>query len=469
MTRRLKSRFPSDTFLGTQTREQAARQATDAVVERIRLVSKLAIQGGAPVRDTKTNPWPQWPVWDDRDENTLLDVLRSGVWSYNGPKEREFNKRFAAFVGTEYALSVTNGTVSLQLILEACGIGYGDEVIVPGLTWQATAAAALDINAVPVLVDVTEDTWCTDPACIEQAITPRTKAVIPVHLYGCMADMDAIADIAKKHDLLVIEDCAHKHGGEWNGKKAGSIGDAGSFSFQLSKLMTAGEGGAITTSNVDLHEKLDALRNCGRRPEKESDADKGSGIYGDEGNFIQSGNYRITDFQAALLIEALNRLPEQNRIREDNAKYFNSQLDELPGVLPMRRDRRETAQAYYNFSFRYKADEFKDLPVKAFREALAAELGCPVEASYEPLSGCPLYAPHTRPQRHKLTDEHWRRIDPARFDLPVSRRIHDEQSVCFHHAVLMGTAKDIDLIIEAVHKIYKCADDLRRTRVQESA
>ena len=179
---------------------------------------------------------------------------------------------------------------------------------------------------------------------LREAITPRTKAIIPVHLYGSFADMDEIMKIAKKHNLFVIEDCAHKHGGEWNGKKAGSIGDIGSFSFQLSKILTAGEGGALTTNSFSLYEKLDALRNCGRRPEPpdSSKADKGEGLYFDEGNFLQSGNYRITEFQAAILIEGLKRLPEQNRLREENAIYLNSLLKEIPGIKPMRRDKRET-------------------------------------------------------------------------------------------------------------------------------
>jgi len=424
------------------------------------MVSKLAVKGGKPVRDIKRNPWPKWPVWDKNEEHALLEVLKSGVWSYNGPKESKFNKAFAEFIGTKYALSVANGTVSLQLALEACGIGWGDEVILPGLTWQATAASVLDVNAVPILVDVCEDTWCIDPAKIEEAITPRTKAIIPVHLYGSFADMDAITRIAAKYNLRVIEDCAHKHGGQWNGKKAGSIGDIGSFSFQLSKLMTAGEGGALTTSDSGLYEKLDALRNCGRRSEKKESAEKGTGIYSDEGNFIQSGNYRITDFQAALLIEALKRLPQQNRLREDNARYFNSLLAELPGVLPMWRDKRETMAAYYNFSFRYNKGDFKALPVTELRKALAAELGCPVESSYEPLNACALYTPHTKPCRHKLTDRYWQKIDPARFEVPVCHRIYREESVCFHHCVLMGTKADMDLIAEAIQKVYNNAEQL---------
>ncbi len=147
-------------------------------------MSNLAIKGGTPLRDTKKNPWPAWPVWDKNEENALIEVLNSGIWSYNGPKEVEFNRLFAEFTGTKYAISAVNGTVTLQLALEALGIGVGDEVILPGITWQATAATVIDVNATPVLVDVCEDTWCIDPDEIIKAITPRTKAIMPVHLYG---------------------------------------------------------------------------------------------------------------------------------------------------------------------------------------------------------------------------------------------------------------------------------------------
>jgi len=425
-------------------------------------MTKLAINGGSPIRDSKNNPWPAWPVWDQKEEKALLEVLNSGVWSYNGPKEVEFNKRFAEFTGTRYAISAANGTVTLQLALEALGIGFGDEVILPGLTWQATAATIIDVNAIPVLVDVCDDTWCIDPTEIERAITPKTKAIVPVHLYGSFADMDAIMDIAKRHNLFVLEDCAHKHGGEWNGKKAGSIGDIGSFSFQLSKHLTAGEGGALTTNNPDLAEKLDALRNCGRRPEGDAyaDKDKGAGVYSDDGNFIQSGNFRITEFQAAILNEGLKRLPDQNHRRDENGIYINSLLLDLPGVSPMRRDKRETKEAYFNFAFRYHKDEFKGLPVDKFRKALESELGIGVDASYEPLNSCSLYVPHTKPSRHKLSEQQWREIDPARFDLPVCDRIHHEESVCLHHKALMGSKADMDEIAQAIKKVYEHAGEL---------
>ncbi len=425
-------------------------------------MAKLAINGGNPLRDTKSYPWPAWPVWDKNEETALLEVLNSGVWSYNGPKEVLFNKMFAEYIGTKYAISTVNGTITLQLALEALGIGVGDEVILPGLTWQATAATIIDVNAVPILVDVCEDTWCIDPKEVEKAITPKTKAIVPVHLYGNFADMDAIMDIAQRHNLYIIEDCAHKHGGEWNGKKAGSIGNVGSFSFQLSKHLTAGEGGTLTTNDPVLAEKLDALRNCGRRPEGNdyTDADKGAGVYSDDGNFIQSGNFRITEFQAAILIEGLKRLPDQNRLRDKNGIYLNSCLAELPGVVPMRRDERETNEAYFNFAFRYNKDEFKGLPVEKFRKALASELGTGVESSYEPLNNCSLYVPLTKPSRYKLNEQQWKKIDPSRFELPVCEKIYKEESVCLHHKILMGSKTDMDMIAEAIKKIYDHADEI---------
>jgi L-glutamine:2-deoxy-scyllo-inosose/3-amino-2,3-dideoxy-scyllo-inosose aminotransferase len=420
-------------------------------------MSKLALFGGTPVRDTKMNPWPKWPVWDSNEERALIETLNSGIWSYNGPRETEFNKRFGEYSGAKYVITAANGTVTLQMALEACGIGIGDEVILPGLTWQATAATVLDVNAIPVLVDVCEDTWCIDTLEIEKAITPRTKAIIPVHLYGSFADMDEILRIARKHNLFVIEDCAHKHGGEWNGKKAGTIGDIGSFSLQLSKHLTAGEGGILTTNNFELFERLDALRNCGRRPEPAEflGVNKGEGQYFDQGNFLQSGNYRISEFQAAILVEGLKRLPEQNRLRDSNAIYLNSIIKNIPGIIPIRRDKRETQEAYYNFSFRYNSKEFKELPVNKFREALTCELGIEVAPSYTPLNKCSLYVPHTKPCRHKLNDEYWAAIDPSRYNLPVCDRIHYEESACIHHKILMGTKDDMDLIAEAIEKVFE--------------
>ncbi len=425
-------------------------------------MKKLAIKGGSPCCNTTTHPWPKWPVWGKEEEVALIEVLKSGVWSYNGPREKEFNRLFAQYTGVKHAICTVNGTITLQISLEALGIGLGDEVILPGLTWQATAATVIDVNATPVLVDVNQDNWCIDPKEIEKAITAKTRAIIPVHLYGAFADMDAIMAIAKKHNLYVIEDCAHKHGGEWNGKKAGSIGDIGSFSFQLSKHLTAGEGGAVTTNNSKLADRLDALRNCGRRPQTDAfNYDKGAGDYGDDdGNFIQSGNLRITEFQAAILVEGLKRLPAQNATRDANGEYLNTLLERIPGVAPIPRNKRETKKAYFNFAFRYSQDEFKGLPIDKFRSALEAELGILIDASYEPLNNCSLYVPHTKPSRHKLNEAYWKAIDPKRFLLPNCERIFKEESVCIHHKALMGTTADMDRIAIAINKIHTYAAEL---------
>ena len=290
-------------------------------------MNKLAINGGKSIRKKS---WPKWPIVGKEELELISEVTSSGVWSYNGPKEKEFIRKFADYIGTKYAVCAANGTVTLQMALEALDIGYGDEVIVPGLTWQATASCCVDVNAIPVLVDVEEDSWCIDPVKIKEAITPKTKAIIIVHLYGSNPKIDEIIKIAKDNNLYLIEDAAHQHGSVINGKKPGSFGDIGSFSFQQSKGLTSGEGGALTTNKKDLAEKLDALRNCGRRPvslnNNLKEEEKGKGYYKEEGNFIHSGNYRITEFQAAILLCQLQRLDKQLKKKDENAIYLNKKI-----------------------------------------------------------------------------------------------------------------------------------------------
>ncbi|MFN9742819.1 MAG: DegT/DnrJ/EryC1/StrS family aminotransferase, partial [Acidobacteriota bacterium] len=261
---------------------------------------KLAIRGGSPVR---TSPFTAWPIYDGREAAGLQSVLESRNWGgYPCPNDlaRELGRQFAAHHGARYGVAVTNGTVSLELALQAAGIGYGDEVIVPAYTWEGTAAAVLFSGATPVFVDVDPANYCLDPLRIEEALTPRTRAIIPVHLGFRFADMDAIMEIAGRHNLFVLEDCAHAHGGRWRDKGAGSIGHAGSFSFQTSKLMTAGEGGMVTTNDIELADQVIRLANCGRPPRRETRGEPALGH-----------NYRMTEFQAAVLLAQLERLEEQ--------------------------------------------------------------------------------------------------------------------------------------------------------------
>jgi L-glutamine:2-deoxy-scyllo-inosose/3-amino-2,3-dideoxy-scyllo-inosose aminotransferase len=407
-------------------------------------MGKLAVTGGKPVR---TKPWPSWPIRDDREVELVAEATRKGPWSFDGPKEWEFGEKFAAFSGTHYGLCVANGTVALQLSLEALDIGAWDEVIVPGLTWQATAAAALDINAIPILVDVEPDTYTIDPKAVEAAITDRTKVIIPVHLYGCMADMDSILAIAKKHNLKVIEDSSHQHGSQWNGKGVGSMGTLGAFSLQETKLLTSGEGGIVLTNDRDLMLRVYSLRNCGR-------------LYKDtEGEHIQSGNYRITEFQAAVLLAGLERLESQTLLRDENAQYLNSKLAQIDGIQPMKRRPQATRQAYYYFTFRYDPEKWQGLAMAKFREALTAETGFEVEHLYQPLNNCDLYQPLTK-RRYYVNDEYWKAIDPRRFSLPVCERVHNIEGVGMHHAMLMGTKEDMDDIVRGIEKIRDNLDEL---------
>ena len=420
----------------------------------------LAISGGTPVRKEK---WPRWPVVDERERALMAEVLSGGNWSYNGPKEIEFRERWADFCGTRHAIPVANGTVSLQLIFEALDIGWGDEVIVPALTWQATAAAVVDVNATPILADVVEDSWCIDPEEIERLITPRTKAVAVTHLYGAVCDMEAINAVAKRYGIYVVEDSAHQHGTVLRGKKTGNLGHAASFSLQNSKPFTCGEGGVVTTNLSDVAERLDALRNCGRRPVKREVAEKNTGNYVIEGNFIQSGNYRMTEFQAAVLIGQLEKLPAQIQRREENALYLRSLLEGIDGIANQRRQAGTDVQTYFNFAFGFDRAAFGGIDVGKFREALTVEVGFPFTGCYQPLNHCDLYRPLTK-RRHRISAEYEAAINPERFPVPTATRIFSETSVCAHHAFLLAERRDMECVAEAIRKIKANAGELAAGR-----
>ena len=413
-------------------------------------MSKLAIVGGKPVRGANAL-WPRWPIHEERDAKLMADITRSDRWSYDGPHEWDFARAFAQNQDAKYGLCCANGTVAIQLALEALDIGAYDEVIVPGITWQATAAAVLDVNAVPILTDVEPDTWCIDADAIEAAITKRTKAVIVVHLYGCMPDIARIRRICKKHKLFLIEDCAHQHGAYWNGKGVGSFGDIGCFSFQESKVLSSGEGGFNTTQNKRLFERLYSLRNCGR------------GWMDNMKHSVQSGNYRLTELQAGMLMCGLKRLDRQTKLRDSNAQYLNKKLAKIPGVLPMYRRKEITRASYFNFAFRL---DWKKIPAKGltnthFCLSLIAELNGAWEPPYEPLNKCGLYKPHTK-RRHKIDPDYWKQINPKRFKLPVCKDAHEKSGVTIHHHVLLGTKKDMNDIANAVAKTIEHIDELKK-------
>lgn len=344
--------------------------------------ARLAIRGGEPLR---TKPFPNWPVFDESEEQAVLSVLRSGRWwgvsfgegphtnapAGEGPdhKVTEFQTAFARMQGVPYAIACASGTAALEVGLKALGVGPGDEVIVPPYTFVATATAPLMVNAVPIFADIDPQTLNLDPRRVREAITPRTRAVIPVHFAGLAADMEAILAVARDRGLTVLEDAAHAHGGKWNDCGLGSLGQAGTFSFQASKNMTAGEGGLIVTGDAELARKCESLVWGGR--------ELGRAWYE---HFRLGWNYRLTEFQAAILIEQLKRLPAQNVRRMENARYLNRRLAEIPGIHPMRVPEYATVHPYHIYAFRFREEEF-GAPRDRFLEAFAAE-GIPCSGGY---------------------------------------------------------------------------------------
>ena len=306
-------------------------------------MSKLAIDGGSKVfaEEVKFDVWP--PVYPEVGDK-LREIYMKHNWSFYGPEELKFAENFAKYHGASYGIFMNNGTVTLEASLKALGVGPGDEVIVPSWTWMATGMAPLYVGATPVFVDGEADTFCMDPAAFEAAITPRTKAVIPVHLFGSMADMDKIVAIAKKYGIKVVEDCAHAHGGMWNGKGLGSFGDVGSFSFQQSKIMTAGEGGECITSDENLFDRIGRFSHIGYQ----LGARRGQAAVLPPQN-LDCRNYRATEFQAVILQDQLDRLDADSARRAANADYLHKELNAIPGLSTQKPGRCATRQQYYVF------------------------------------------------------------------------------------------------------------------------
>jgi L-glutamine:2-deoxy-scyllo-inosose/3-amino-2,3-dideoxy-scyllo-inosose aminotransferase len=402
------------------------------------------VLGGSPLAQLAHSPWPSAA---GAENERLSRVLDSGIWAFDGPFEQEFERAFAAEQTARFGLCVANGTIALQLALEALDIGVDDEVIVPGFTWQATVAAVLDVNAMPVLVDVEPETYCIDPRAVEAAITERTRAVIVVHLYDGLADMDRILEITSRHGLAVIEDCAHSHGSRWNGRGVGSLGDLGTFSFQSSKSLTAGEGGFITTNSESLREAVYSLRNCGRRRPGSPDADWRP---------IQSGNYRMSEWQSAVLLSQLERFPDQMATRQVSVSFLDGALAQIPGIRTTLRRPQVTRQGLYGYVLRYDEGEFAGLPVRAFQEALSAEVGVSVDPPYEPLNGSLLLRPHTK-RRHRLSEDYWRRIDPSQYRLPVAERAYRAEATILPHELLLLSTSELALVPQAIQRLHRQA------------
>jgi dTDP-4-amino-4,6-dideoxygalactose transaminase len=408
-------------------------------------MAELAIRGGTPVRP---QGYPAWPVWDEAEIEAVTEVVRSGNWGgfpEPGPKASQFETAFAAYQGARHGILMMNGTVTMEVALKALGIGWGDEVIVPALTFVATAYAPMAAGALPVIVDVEPRTWTIDLDQVEAAVTPRTKAVFPVHLGQQMADMERLMDIAVKHGLAVVEDCAHAHGQMWSGQGAGCIGDFGSFSHQSSKILTSGEGGTLLTSDDGLARRAHSIIDCGRPKDAE------------EKEYTFGANYRLGELHAALLVTQMAKFEGQRAEREATATYFEEVAEQVPGVTIKPRDARITRWSFYNYIFAIDPDAFAGATNLVVAAALEAE-GIPAEVQYPPMSRYDLYQPSL--SRLPVAVEFAERLDPANMSFPVAEAAGERESVYLMENTFRAGREGIDHLVGALAKVQKHAAEL---------
>ena len=413
----------------------------------------LAMLGGQPVR---AKPWPVWPMWNpETDEERVLKVLRSGVWSRAGVVT-EFEKKWAETIGTKRCLAVVNGTNALITSLVQLNIGGGDEVIVTPYTFIACIQAVLMAGAMPVFVDIDPETFQINPDKIEAKITSRTRAIMPVHILGLPSDMERIMEIAKKHNLLVVEDACQAWLAEVNNKKVGSFGNAGCFSFQNSKNIPIGEGGAIVSDDDMFMDRCYSYHNYGLPH---------GAVIGAVGNeAVQLGSkIRLTEYQAAIGLAQLARLELQTVKRIKNAEYLKSIINNIPGIIPYKLYDNVTRAAFHIFAFRYKKEEFKGLSRDRFLRALRAE-GIPNLSGYAPFLNKQPYLAHA------FQSKNFQKMYPKKmldYDTFAERNQCPEndvlcgEAVWFMHNLLLGDQSDLDDIVIAIEKIYNNADKIK--------
>ena len=411
---------------------------------------KPAILGGSKAHAAA---FPSWPMFDQTEERAVLDTLRSGKW-YRGTGQmvNKFEQAYAQLTGAGFCLATANGTSALLTSLNALGVEPGDEVLVPPYTFIATVNVVLAQHALPVFVDTDADTFQMDAHKIEACITPRTKAIIPVHLGGSVCDLDAILPVAARHKIPVLEDACQAHLSEWRGRKVGTYGEAGCFSFQASKNLNSGEGGAILCHDEDLRERCHAYHNngTGLKP-------SGPGFtYSSSGN-----NLRMPEFQAALLMAQMTRIEAQAKTRTGNAQYLTSLLKDIPGIAPARMYDGCTRNAYHLYMFRYDKTHFAGVPRSLFLKALAAE-GIPASGGYTPLNTQPFL-------KNALGSRGYRKLFPGqvlaeweeRARCPINSRLCEE-AVWFTQNMLLAPRGSMDLIADAIRRIRASAALLAR-------
>jgi len=402
----------------------------------------------------RRTPLPHWPVWDQGEVEAVRAVVESGRWgAQQGTEVRSFEAEFAAYQEAAYGIAVPNGTVALKLALTAAGVGVGDEVIMPGYTFVATATAALEIGAVPVFADIDAGTYTLDPVSVAACITPRTRAIVPVHLGGRPADMDAIMALAQRHDLIVIEDAAQAWGASWQGRKAGTLGHAAGFSFQSSKNITAGEGGIILTNDAAIGALARSLGNCGREPE---------GLW--YAHYVLGGNYRLSELHGAILRVQLQRYPAQLAHRQANAAYLEQALSEMTGITTLRRDARVTSNAYHVLFLQYHADAFGGASKERFLAAMHAEGIDAIHAGYslpvyrQPVMLAKNFGLATPPL---FTGVYPQTPDYSQMALPATDHACVEEALWVRQSALLGERQDMDDVVAAIGKMQRYSHELQ--------
>jgi len=410
-------------------------------------MSKLALHGGKPVRTEGPNS--TWPAWDEREKEALAAVIDSGTGQYGiGEQGTKLEEELAEWMGCKYALCTINGTETMTIALKAAGVGPGDEVIIPAMTFIACPLAVLLAQAVPVLADIKADNVALDPAAIEANINGNTKAVMVVSLYGVPADMDAMLDICESHDLLLLEDVAQAQGSAWRGKHVGTIGDIGSLSFHGAKTMTSGDGGAIVTDDKELRDLCQAYRQFGT-PFEGSEQDYA----------VTGGNYRMTEFAAAVCRVQLTRVNDLIAKRNESAQILDEMLANVPMVKPLQFPEQVTRRSYLNYVMHYDAEAAGGVHRNVFAKAVKAEgvglgFGYPCLINELPLLGGPL--------RERDRDRFFgRKIDYASQEFPQARDIVDNTLMTIHQSWLLADAQVVRDLGKAMRKVAENIEELK--------
>lgn len=415
----------------------------------------LAILGGRPVCHVE---WPPWPRLSEEGLRRVEAVLRSDRWTVSGRArgerslERQFAEAFAEYCGSRHGVATDHGSSSLVLAIESLGLSSGAEILVPALTWVASATAVYEANLVPVIVDVAASTGCFDPIAAAARLTKRTKALIAVHHYRSLCDMPAVLEFARGAGLAVIEDCAQAHGAVLNGQRVGTFGDVAAFSMQQGKVLAAGEGGAVLTDDADRHDWLVQLRTNGRRYVDDPGRDSMEVI---DGRSVMGGNHCMTEMQAAILLSQLPLLDEQHAMRATSCAVIGRRLKEL-GLPPLGQPTGVEQESVYKYAFRWPIERRRGVKLETIAAAISAEVGFAVYRADPPLNEHPLMRPWTR-ERYRAIDSVGA-FEGILFDTPVARELAGE-TLLFHHAPLLAS-EHAARIADAIEKVATSIDEL---------